>query len=166
MKREEVDQTGAETLAKMMELAVGEQELWESAELAAILEHQLAAPLEIDLGSIDPAWPVRLASPASSGPPLGTFRDLFHHPEPPLELLDLTKRFAKRCRTDADCPLPGEIATVLYFLAIGVARCRAGQRISGLDDDSLRHAMQWSIAQPWVDDDTRQLFRESLSALG
>ncbi|NLX96012.1 MAG: hypothetical protein GXY83_07540 [Rhodopirellula sp.] len=160
------DEVPAESLARMLDPAGGRGQLWERAEMAAILEHQLAAPLADDLGTVDPNLPVRLPNSSASQIPLVTFRDLFHHPEPPVELLDLTKRFAKRCRTSPDAVLPVEIATLLYFLAIAVARFRLTQQISGLDDESLRGGICWSLEQPWLDDETRKLLRLGLDSLG
>ncbi len=165
MEYDEADTTAAGSLAKMMDALLDRQQHWEAGELAAILEHQLAAPLEVDLGAVAADVRARMASLASRAPSLRTFHDLFHHPEPPVELLDLTKRFAKQCRTQPAGPLPAEIATVLYFLAIAVARFRGGHQLSGLDIESLRGGIEWSLAQHWVDNQTRQLLQQGLSAL-
>jgi hypothetical protein len=92
-------------------------------------------------------------------PAIKTFRDLLRHSHPPVELLELTKRFAKRCRSCPDSPLPDEVATVLYFLAIVVAQTKCRARISGLDGEALRHGLDWALGQSWLDADIRRLLR-------
>ena len=54
-----------------------------------------------------------------------------------------------------------EVASVLYLLAIVVARRRCGRQISGLDAESLRYGLDWAQRQPWLDEATRGLFREA-----
>ena len=56
--------------------------------------------------------------------PLRTFRELFHHPRPPVELLRLTKDFAKGRAGRSDAAVPKPIAEVLYTLSIVVAITR------------------------------------------
>jgi hypothetical protein len=149
------------SLSKMMHLGVAREPLWEAEELGAILQHQLAAPLALDLNGIDPSLPDRLPQwAAAAGPPLRTFRDLFQHPHPPVELLELTKRFAKLCRSHPESTLPEEVATLLYFLALAVALAKCGCRISKLSDAALRDGIAWALGQPWLDEITRQTLRE------
>lgn len=156
----------ARSLARMMGFGTGREPLWEAEELGSILQHQLDAPLGPDLGLVDRSLPDRLPQlAAAGGRPLGTFRDLFVDPRPPLELLELTKRFAKRCRSQEDSALPGEIATVLYFLAIAAALTRCGRRISGLDEPALCHGLDWALAQPWLDATAREICQAGLSAV-
>ena len=98
--------------------------------------------------------------------PLETFGDLLRHPHPPLGVLKLMKEFAKVNRDNPESSLPTEIATVIYFTAIVLALTRCGQRITGLDDDALRRGVEWVVAQPWVDESTRSLFRDALTLIG
>jgi hypothetical protein len=72
-------------------------------------------------------------------------------------LLELTRRFAKACRSRTGAPLPDEIATVLYFASIVAAMLRCGRRISKLDDEALVHALDWALDQPWLDASMRDL---------
>ena len=83
----------------------------DSAPALTAMEQRLAARL-------------RLAA-ESQGLLLKSFGDLLHHPNPPLELLRLTKDFAKACRLSRSGPLPREIATLLYFASIIVAWVRS-----------------------------------------
>lgn len=167
MKDRDVFKTDAPSLTPMMEVEAGGGKLWGPEELGAILEHQLAAPLQVDLGSLDPQLPRRLEQlNGSGGPSVRTFRDLLGHPRPPLKLLELTKQFAKACRNHPHSPLPDEIATVLYFLSIVVAMTRCGHRITKMDDPSLAYSLDWAVRQPWLDGSTRAILREGIEAVG
>ena len=166
MKEDDIIKTELKSLARMMDLQFGDSQLWAPDELAAILQHQLDAPLEFDftrLGNV-PTGTVAALSPAE-GPPIETFRDLFAHPNPPVELLEQTKQFAKKCRSRCDGPLPDEIATIVYFLSIVSAMTRCNRRISRLDDQSLRYALDWATSQAWVDESTREILRRGHNAI-
>jgi hypothetical protein len=166
MNSRDVYKDDAQSLTQMMDLDFAGRGLWEPNELGAILEHQLSAPLEHDLGLVDRAVAGRLAAlNTAGGPPLRSFADLLHHPNPPLELLELTKRFAKACRNDRNSPLPGEIATVLYFLSIVVAITKCDRRITKMDDPALRYSLDWALKQPWLDTSTRGLLEAGRNAI-
>ncbi len=156
----------ASSMARLMETSEDAGSLWSPEELGDILIHQLAAPLAQDLKSVGGGrGALEAASLSPPVPPIETFGDLFLHSSPPLELLQLVKRFAKSCRSGRESPLPDEIATILYFVTIVVARLRRGASISGLDDQSLRAGLEWTLAQPWLDEDTRGLLQEGLDSL-
>ena len=138
-------------------LQVEDEALWTARDLAAILAHQLAAPLETDLGRREAISPGRRDAP-DVWPAIRTFGELFDHPSPPVELLERTKRFAKTARSQPDGPLPDEVATVLYLAAIATARRKCGRSISQLDEAALRHALEWALAQPWLAASLRELF--------
>ena len=81
-----------------------DRDLWKPEELQAILR-TLASPLEFDLCVLGPESAAILAgSAAPADAPLRTFRDLFQHPHPPLELLEATRQFAKTCRSNPEGP--------------------------------------------------------------
>jgi RNA polymerase sigma-70 factor (ECF subfamily) len=137
------------------------------AEPGALLRHLLAAPVPLDLSALgaDTAGKVR-AWADSQGLLLKSFGDLFAHPHPLVDLLELVKDFAKEHRTDAESPLPREVATVLYYTSIAVALTRCGQRITRHDDATLRQGFQWGIDQPWVDETVRGMLRGGLEQIG
>jgi hypothetical protein len=133
---------------------------WKDDELQSIFQHQLAAPLAVDLARFSPD--MAQTCPIST---LETFGQLLNHPSPPLEALRKVKDFAKFSRTDPDAPLPPEIATVLYFAAITAARLRHGQRITELDDATLVQSLDWCATRPWIDECTQRLFKDALAKL-
>jgi hypothetical protein len=140
--------------------------LWRPEELSAIFRHQLSAPILVDLGGFDPATAVRLKTLGEAHSLLlKSFADLFHHPVPPLELLSLTKDFAKANMDHPESSLPQEVAAALYYASIATALVRLQSRISQLKDAELQRGLLWAKELPWVDDQTRQIFIEALTVL-
>jgi hypothetical protein len=155
------------SLATFFETRDDPARVWRPEELQAIYRHQMSAALQFDLGAEDPALGPKVKALADAqGLLLKSFQDLLYHPNPPLELLKLTKDFAKRHQERPDSPLPREIATVLYFASIAVAMLRCGQRITTLGDAALRKGFEWVLARPWVDERARELMRDGIKALG
>lgn len=154
-------------LAALLDAGDDDHRIWNAAELCAILKHQLSAPIQVDLTAMEQRLAARLRLAATSqGLLLKSFGDLLHHPNPPVELLKLTKDFAKACRLSRGGPLPREIATVLYFTSIVAALVRCRRRITRLDDADTRRGVEQCLAQPWLDAPTRRLLEEGLKALG
>jgi len=154
-----------QSLAKMMDLGPDNHGLWEPEELGAILKHQLAAPLEFDLIGIDQSRLRGLCSHWPNSPALATFSDLLHHPRPPVELLKLTKDYAKASRSHPDSPLPEEVAGIVYLTSIVVAMTRCRKLITGLSVEGLSYGLSWALEQNWLDESIRKLLREGHDAL-
>ncbi|HZQ46793.1 MAG TPA: hypothetical protein VFC07_07280, partial [Verrucomicrobiae bacterium] len=154
------------SLAKLMEVGVGHPRLWRPDELAAIFRHQMSAPVLVDLGGFDPGTAVKLRILSEAqGLLLKSFADLFHHPSPPLELLELTKDFAKANLDHPESSLPNEIATALYYTCIATALVRLDKRISQLDDESLRRGLLWVKEQGWIDEEIQALLVKAMDKL-
>lgn len=137
--------------------------LWRPDELAAIFRHQMSAPVLMDLGSFDPRTAGQLKTlAAAQGLLLSSFTDLFNHPNPPVQLLQLVKDFSKANLDHPESGLPREIATALYYASIAAALVRLDKRISQLPDADLQRGLLLAQAQPWLDDRTKSLFAEAL----
>ena len=166
MHIDELDKSEPRRLEQMLALEPSVGQVWQPEELAAIFKHQLQVQLEFDLGDVS-------SDLAGFGAPGGvgtlrwgvTFADLLQHPLPSLALLERAKRFAKACKNEPCAALPAEVATVLYFACIIVARLRHGARITALDDMSLSGGLKWAIAHPWIDAATRRLLEEGIEQL-
>lgn len=155
--------TDRKQLATLLDLSPSAERLWGDDELGAILRHQLTAPMQVDLVNLErgPALKVRNLAEAQ-GLTLKSFGDLLAHPKPPVELLKITKDFAKACRLSPHSPMPHEIASVLYFASIASALVRCRRRITGLTNDALAEGFRWVLRQPWLDAPIRNLTEESL----
>jgi len=153
-------------LADMFRLACAPARVWQTDELGAILRHQLSAPVQFDLQSMDRTLADRLSRVCEShGLLLKSFADLLFHPSPPLELLELTKQFAKACRNHPDSPLPHDVAMVLYLASIVTAMLRCGRRITNMNDQALCDSLEWAIRKPWLDERLRSLLNQGLDHL-
>lgn len=165
MSASDLDNTEPPQLAAMLSIDPAGGRVWEDVELAAILSHQLAAPLECDSPHAT-ARIERAAEFVESGNlrPAETWHQLLHQPTPALEKLEFAKRFAKACRNEPIAPLPKEVATVIYFACIVAARLRCNDaRISALSDAALADGLRWAAAQPWVDQTTRALLEQGIA---
>jgi hypothetical protein len=167
MKEPDLHGTDPRLLAQFLDVDDVSRRLWTPDELGAILCHQLATPVQLDLETAGSGFQARLdALPANDRPGKWTFAELFHLPSPSLQLLGLVKQYAKSSRVRGESVLPAEIATVIYLTTIVVARLRCNQRISEQSDESLLYGIQWVIDQPWVDEKTRTLFRQARDHYG
>jgi hypothetical protein len=149
-------------------LAAGEERarLWQPEELGAIFRHQMSAPILMDLGGLDPATAGRLKTLSNAQSLLlKSFLDLFLHPVPPIELLTLSKDFAKGNMEHPDSSLPNEVAAVLYYVSIASALARLDRRISQLSDTELKRGLEWAKSKAWVEPRLQQLLEEALQKL-
>ncbi len=149
-------------------LAAGQEcaRLWQPEELGAIFRHQMSAPVLVDLGGFDPATAARLKTLSHAQSLLLTsFLDLFLHPVPPIELLTLTKDFAKGNMEHPDSSLPNDVAAVLYYASIAAAWARLGRRISRLSDAEFKRGLEWAKGKSWVEAPIQRLFDEALQKL-
>ena len=150
------------SLAALLEASAERVRLWRPEELGAIFRHQLSAPVLVDLGGYDPGTALRLKTLSDAQSLLlKSFSDLFHHPAPPLELLELTKDFAKANMDHPDSSLPGEVAAALYYTCIAAALVRLDARITRLPEADLRRGLLWTRDQAWLDEDTKQLLLQA-----
>jgi hypothetical protein len=148
-----------EGLARILSLDDEETELWSPEEMKAMWLHQMATPLEIELGTITPAP----ASGVQEGPFSGkTFRDLLSHPEPPLRLLEMTKEFSKRTLKESDDKQLKEIASGLYYASYAAALTRCGRSLGSLKDHHLVAGFSWALERPWLDEQTRTLITQAV----
>jgi hypothetical protein len=142
------------------------QRIWSEAELGAILKHQMAIPIAVDLsGQKKAAAQQLIAVCAGQGMLLKSYEDLFEHEHPPFELLKIIKDYAKTCLSAKNSPLPSEVASVLYYATIAAAMVRCRRRISTLTDDKLRKGFKWVLTRPWKDKAISKLVKQAMSSL-
>jgi hypothetical protein len=168
----ESDPTGSvftrrpKSLAALLESSGERARLWRPDELGAIFRHQMSAPVLVDLGGYDTGTALRLQKLSDAqGLLLKSFSDLFHHPAPPLELLEATKNFAKANMDNAESTLPSEVASALYYTSIAAAFVRLDTRISRLSDTDLRRGLLWAKEQPWLDHPTQELLLTAIAKI-
>lgn len=154
-------------MSDLLDLDETTNRAWLPDEVGAVLRHQLNAPIEFDLSELDDISSDRVARLAAAhGLLVKSFLDVFQHQNPPVELLILTKQFAKRHSQARRSPLPKQVAMVLYYLSILTARVRLGQHISSLDDKRLCAGIERILKEGWVDETTKALLANGLEVLG
>ncbi len=161
-----LDKSPPKSLAAFLSEGEEHARLWRPEELGAIFRHQMAAPVVVDLGGVDAAVAARLRNLTSAQNLLLTsFRDLFLHPVPPLELLALTKDFAKGNMDQPDSAIPNDVAAVVYYLTIAAGLVRLNQRISRLGDAELKRGLEGARGKAWVEAPLKDLLGEAIRKL-
>lgn len=151
-----------EQLARIIRLDETTSGHWTEQDLQAMLRHQMDAPLEFDLSSVE-LVPAKQQTRSraledAARARVRTFAELFKHPAPPLALLKLAKDFFKGQAGSSVKRLPEqELAYLFYLLSIVTARVRLQTTISRLNDRDLIKATDWCLARAWIDKKTRQI---------
>ncbi len=155
----------SQRLARLIEAAETPGGSWNPADLAALLRHQLLAPLQEAFGTHpdQDADVLQVRAREKSVPE--NLHQLFQNPVLSPELLRAAKNRAKADWKDAVGFLPREVSITIYFAAIAAALTRCRARITRQGDDRLRAAFMWMLDQPWIDARTKDLFREGLDQL-
>ncbi len=156
----------AKQLAALMASGDERGPLWRADELAAMFRHQMSAPMLMDLGSFDERTASQIKTlSGAQGLLLSSFADLFNHPSPPVQLLQLVKDFAKANMDHPESGLPSEIASTLYYTSIAAALVHLGKRISQLPDVDLKRGLGWTAEQSWLDEKTKALLAGAVKKL-
>lgn len=153
-------------LLAMLNVSEKSPHVWPVQELAAILRHELGAPLALALGPYAAEATTILEQNSGKEPQPRTLEGLLIQSQPSPEFLNVIKKFAKRsCLEGAEDGLPREIALVLYFLSIALARMRCQVRLSELPDEALMNGLRWTMEQDWTAKSIRMLAAEALRQL-
>jgi hypothetical protein len=152
-------------LEGLLALAEGGGEAgWGADDLASMWQHQLAAPLALDLGELSAdagAAAIDLCAPLA----INSLADLLAQASPPLELLRMLKDFARSKRTDGHALFPSAVAVCLYYTAIALALVRLDCRLSRMEDSALRAGLEWMKQQAWLDGATRDLVAAAVRSM-
>jgi hypothetical protein len=155
--------SGPEGLARMLELDEPGKALWDSDETRAIWRHQLQAPLDADLSTLDSAHAAEIRSLAEMQPFLNkSFGEFLQDTHPPIGLLKLIKEFAKRTLNDSEDAQLKAVATALYYGSYAAGLTRCGTRIGTQDNEELERGFKWGLKQTWLDEGTKELMTGAL----
>ncbi len=138
-----------ERLAPMFDPAAGDSE-WSTDDLVAIYQHQVSTPLDVEFAAMEPAQR-QVMNEFLGDERRASILSLLRHESPPVEALGLLKDYAKVARDHPTSPIPLEVATTLYWLAVAAALVRCGRRISSLPVDDLDAGFIWASTRPWID---------------
>jgi hypothetical protein len=156
------DDARPERMADLLSGTAHAQVTWTPREIEAIYRHQLATPLQVELGALPATEAKTLTGLADAGGLLlKSIGDLLHHPHPPATLLTMLKDFAKRLMEHPQSPLPRDVASLLYWAAIASGLAHGGRRLTSLTNDRLLEGFRWAASQSWVDATTVELIRSA-----
>lgn len=157
-------------LIAMMDADDGALPPWSARDLAAIMDHLLAAPLDAQLPP-DPAHDGMTAdwgdggstSSTSVGEHDWTFADVLGSADVPYAVLLRVKEYAKHAIVAGDA-LPREAAKALYVAVVVQAQLCGHPSLSGLSPASLLRLSRWCLAQGWLPPSLRELVRRGTQA--
>ena len=156
----------ARKLAVLMAAGNESSSPWRADELASVFRHQMSAPILVDLVGFNHQSALRLKNLSESkGLLLKSFTDLFCHPSPVLEILEMVKDFAKANLNHPESALPREIAAALYYISIAAAWVRLNKRITQLPDSELQRGLTWTLEQSWIDDHSKELLDTAIKKI-
>jgi hypothetical protein len=147
-------------LSELLDLRAPSAHKWPEADLRAMLEHLLSAPLPLALG-VRPGHVEPLLNGASL-PPAFTLGDLYDHPAPPAALLRLVKDLAKSGANDPCSSLPADLLLLIYYAAVALARVRGVAGVSTIKAEPLERGMAWGAGLSWATPKFRSLFQTAL----
>ena len=123
-----------------------------------LLRHCLVSPVSEYLGDLGQSAEFATDSPSECGVMDMTLGELFQRPDPPLGLLIVVKRGARRLMNPGASDMPAEVHRVIYFASIAAALVRYGEQISKSSPEVLRVAWEQLAAEPYADGWLRRLF--------
>ncbi len=138
-------------LAQILDVGSKPSQMWTDSELGLMLNHQLDAPLFMDLSGV-PRMEGASSAGACDDPSFRTLRfaDVFFD-QGSVEVLRLIKDYAKGSMIGkADEALPESIGLMLYYLAIAAALVQHGVKITQLSDKELAEGLTWASDQSWA----------------
>jgi len=151
-----------EGLRRMLSLEEAGADIWNPNEMEAMWLHQLGAEVETDLAAIEGASAASGSMHEFAGK---SFRQLLQHEHPPVELLRLTKEFAKQTLKDTQERHLKQLASALYYATYAAGLTRCGTRIGSTKNPDLESGFQWALNQPWLDTGTKSLLNEGAAWL-
>ena len=138
---------------------------WRDDELATVWRHQLSARLEPELAEWDADLLRRLRNDPAAAAKIGdTVAAILHATDTPRPVLMALKSLGKAMNQDRTRGIPHDIGKLLYFAAIAAALAR-GERISELNQPTLKQGLTFAVEQTWLDPSTLQLLRNALATL-
>ena len=80
-----------------------------------------------------------------------------------IETLKSVKEWSNLLRASKDRSLPPDIASGIYFLVLGLARTKHGQKITGMSDDAMNAGIKWLQERPWLDSRLEEAVNSALA---
>lgn len=162
---------------RLFMLDASEQSPYDAEELAQLLRSRLAYSVQLYLGDHNPGLAERLRkSTRGVGLPVLCLQDLVRSDDPAADLglaradlIDLLRRVKSNAKIHhvavSGAKLPPDLARLIYYLCIALARVHAGASISRLGSAHLHEGFTWAFGLPWVDPHVRAMFTRAQATL-
>ena len=133
---------------------------------AASFQLQMALPLRTALADVSPRMTALLSLVAGENDqPIVTLGDLFEHPQPPIEILQIVKEWATQCMQKKNDDIPPRVAPVIYLAAVAAAFVKCQHRLTRSDDTDLQVTFRQALGTSWITGSVRHLFQNALQRL-
>jgi hypothetical protein len=163
--REDIRDAEPKRLAELMQVGRTGQRAWPPTDMSAIFTHLLATRLNQVVGASDAERGILPRGGEVSLNDITLGELLFQHPCPSLTLLTSVKDYAKVVDRSPEAPLPAEVGTVLYYLAVAAALAHHRAMITGADAASVRAGLTWALNQSWIGPTVRPVYERALVVL-
>ena len=158
--------TGAEGLARILQMDQDGSDLWGAEEMQAIWKHQLSAPIELDLSTVESGRSSEFrAAPDTTIFLKKTFGELLEHPRPPVRLLNVIEEFAKHAAKESEDSQLRQVTTALYYASCAARLTRCEKQKESQDPDELRDGFDWALSRLWLDEQTKHLLHHARETL-
>jgi hypothetical protein len=88
--------------------------------------------------------------------------DILHDPDPDEEQLRLISGCLQDAIRDHRLEIPAEVAGVLRFAIIALARLRCQLELSSVPSDELAKIIRTALEYPWLNEQVRNILRDYL----
>lgn len=139
---------------------------WSAQELQSILEHQLKTELAMEMHRLAEAnhCTQDQIAPLIDQLDHATFASVLNGKPACLHAIEMIKEYAKMALTQ-NCDLPGDVARVLYVMAI-LSGLQAGNKaITSLDDTNLNRQIHLCLTMSWLPNHVRDILRSASSLI-
>lgn len=117
---------------------------WSPRDIAAIHNHFMTSPVELDIT------------------PPHSLRHLLLDSQTPVEQLLQIKNFAQAWRERDDCSLPPQVSSAVYWLAVAAARVCSGQTITSFPLPDILSGLRWASTLPWLHPTESRLLADAI----
>ena len=167
-----VSKHDSSSLAKLFELG-RDTDVRSPEATREALEHLLSLPMENALNQLpreladklrQRSLELEVASNAGKAG-INTFGKLLTHPQPPLEMLQFAKDFAKAAISHGRTIWPRNVCEVLNYASYAAAQVCWGDRLGTLSTADLRAGFQKLGSRVWITKEMKVLFEQAAGQL-
>jgi hypothetical protein len=163
MKPRSAHQRSKDILSAIMDVSQPAMIPWSPNDLRAILEHQLATPLAMEIDRLTQCSGCNReeVSQLIEDSKCRTFGEFLAIANPSRKMLAVIKDFAKSAMSDSEI-LPRDVARIIYVSVILRGRQIKGRALTTLDADSIEREARRCLSYGWLPESTRDIIRKGL----